>query len=133
MRVGWKPQGREFIGPLLDCLCGFFKGDGRVSSSRDLKRLILSVDQSLQHPEVLLLFLWCLGGNIYAGSPQTGTSHGKLAWKLHGLSAAAASEVVLSRAGPGKGPQLKLAATGLYEENAGVLVELAQRLSRHKR
>ena len=65
---------------MLGYLSGFFAGDGCVHSDRSR----LSLGQSIQGAEVLLLFAKCFGGSIGLQSKGSGACLPALLWQVHG-------------------------------------------------
>ena len=86
--------------------------------------LSLTVSQSIQQPEVLLLFLFLFGGRVYSNRQQTGTRHALLMWKVTGLVASRAAQLLCEVDGLGKAAQLRNAVEALQTtslEERGIL------------
>ena len=81
-----------------------------MSCDLDLR---LSVNQSIQQPEVLLLFLFCFGGRVYSDRQQTGTRHAMLVWRVTGIAASRVAQLLYDIDGLGKAAQLMNAVQAL--------------------
>ena len=66
----------------LQYLTGFFDGDGCVSASQAAGRCRLSVTQSYDNAEILLLFQEAFGGGIFCSSNGLGLAKPRLQWQL---------------------------------------------------
>ena len=88
---------RPSLGPLknlLEYAAFFFDGDGCVTNagSKTMNTLELSVAQSSQSADILVLFAVLLGGSVSAKSSQTGTAKALLHWRVSEAAAARAAE-----------------------------------------
>ena len=71
----------------LSYLAGFFDGDGCVSCNSSFSGCVLSVAQSFDHAEVLMLFRDTFGGSIVRGSRGVGLQKPVISWCVSGQKA----------------------------------------------
>ena len=80
--------------PMLAYLAGFFDGDGSVICESRLSGCFLSVGQSYDQAEVLMLFYETLGGSISRQGSGMGLRKPLLRWQACGQSARNAAELL---------------------------------------
>ena len=93
----------------LKYLVGFFEGDGSVSMASGSGQISLSVGQSIDSAQVLLLFRDMLGGGISRHSNRTGQSKATLCWQVYGSTMRHAARL-LGRVPSMKKKELQIAA-----------------------
>ncbi|CAE7391748.1 unnamed protein product [Symbiodinium sp. CCMP2456] len=102
--------------PMLAYLAGFFDGDGCVSCATGLSGCYLSVAQSFDQAEVLMLFYETFGGSITLQRGGMGLQKPTLRWMACGQSARNAAQL-LARRSITKRKQLLLAVEWPDEES----------------
>ena len=78
-------------------LSGFFDGDGCVSSSSDRSGCTMSVNQSFDQANVLMLFFDTFGGSIARGARGLGLGKPMLQWRVYGANASLAASLLAPR------------------------------------
>ena len=78
----------------LEYLAGFFDGDGCVGCMTNLSGCMLTVAQSYDQAEILMLFREAFGGSIGRESGGMGLAKPSLHWQLYGDSARRAARLL---------------------------------------
>ena len=81
--------------PMLAYLSGFFDGDGCVSCMLNLSGCLLSISQSFDQAEVLMLFYETFGGSITRQGSGMGLRKPCLQWTACGQSARNAAQLLM--------------------------------------
>ena len=81
--------------PVLACLSGFFDGDGSVICVASLSGCYLSIGQSFDQAEVLMLFYETFGGSITRQGSGMGLRKPLLQWMACGQSARNAAQLLM--------------------------------------
>ncbi|CAE8609721.1 unnamed protein product [Polarella glacialis] len=94
----------------LEYLVGFFDGDGCVTTVSDNSGVRLSVVQSANQAEVLMMFYHAFGGGVYLQRSGQGPLKPVLQWQIGGSSAQRVA-AIMSVVPAAKHEQLKIAAS----------------------
>ena len=81
--------------PMLAYLSGFFDGDGSVTCGACLSGCCLSIGQSFDQAEVLMLFYETFGGSITRQGSGMGMRKPILLWRAYGQSARNAAQLLV--------------------------------------